>query len=181
MKDWLSQVSQTSWHYRLIKGLNIKPPKKACVYYWICIPRAIITAGTLGVVFGIVFAIIIFGGFVPNLKPDENSSAFYPYKSGKNGRWKIPIAPWEVVATILILWGFYELVFWVPTNSERIIYGTLEMLKDLGLGIAGLALLVGLAYLIINFVAKGVMNLYERYCPPLIIVGEEVPAEEVVD
>ncbi|HEV7701967.1 MAG TPA: hypothetical protein VGO63_00780 [Candidatus Paceibacterota bacterium] len=170
-----------------MKAVDINPPEKACAYYW-TFPWVFIKSGFYGIlllILVLIGAVGLFIGFRPDFESElPNNKMFYPYKSGKKGKWKIPIAPWEATLAIGALYGLYQLIFWIPDNVDTVVSGILVGLKFLIIGLAALCAILTFGYVIRYSVApsikNGAINFYNEHCPKLVVVGEEIPAEESI-
>lgn len=62
-KNRLAQIRQDSWHYQLVQEWGFDVPNKACAYYWVCIPSALL-AKVAATILYVIFAVFgYFAGF----------------------------------------------------------------------------------------------------------------------
>jgi len=119
-KDWLSRVKTTSWHFRLVTSAHVSVPKKACIYYWICIPNALLVAAATYAGMAIVVVVSWFLGFTPNFDARGKEESFFPYKTKRDGTRKW-CAPWELVAIALATWGVTRILDLVMAHPREVV------------------------------------------------------------
>ncbi len=174
-KDHLSHVDPRSWHFQVVNIIWEKRDllnTKACTYYWLKLPIALVWAGIVCVLAGLFYSVGWFFGFQPveatfnrTLREESfyRSDTYLPYKTDHNGD-KKRIAPWEVVISFIVL---FVLAYHVLAYSSTFFWLVILAIKVFG----GLAALVGIGY----FVRKN----WDNVCPTLVILdkpNQEVPA-----
>lgn len=182
LKYKLSHVSARSWHYRFVKSFwGPRAAGKACTYYWIKLPSTFLVAGLALIILLFLTIVVGFFGFVLDLKK-EDKELFYPYKTLPSGR-KVPVAPWEIVGGIGVLYALYYLAF-----VDR----SLGML--VGLAVLALFILAVLSFVLIKIwqsetlratrlatrtnlsqARDGVSQAWDTLCPPLIVEDNQEP------
>jgi len=174
LKDWLRRVKETSWHFRLVKITGISVPKKACAYYWICVPQAMVLIAIMFVVVYVLSAIAWFGGFSSNFNGSEGSAPFFPYKTKKNGM-KKQFAPWEVVVGILLFLGIVRVSIFVMDNEMAIVF--------YGLWVASVGVVLAALFVAVRALAPRIVGIemwirnlprrmgkfWGKVCPDLIV------------
>ncbi len=119
MKDWLARIDHKSWHYKLVLEFS-RVPTKACTYYWVCVPKALLLGAFIYALYLIVLSvgwICGFTGDTKNVLPAKK--LFFPYKTKPNGERKL-VAPWEVIVGLLVTAGVARAMMWAPAHLHLI-------------------------------------------------------------
>lgn len=172
IKERLSNIKDTDWHYQVVElPFHDAENGKACSYYWLKLPFALLWWCFLCIVAVMLFVGGLFFGYVVTFFPTKNiefasihdNKVFYPYKRFPNGK-RMPVAPWEVVALIGVLSAVYYLAV-VDREAGIITAGILLTFPVL----AGVLWVLTKAWK--NPVVAGARSnltaLYNRVCPDL--------------
>lgn len=178
LKHRLSHVRESSWHFQLVKEIWKAGAydSKACSYYWFKIPSSLLLLCLGILIMGLIIIVAGFLGFVPTvfetkspLMRSRKDGVFYPYKTLPSSK-RLPIAPWEIAAMIVVLYGIYDLAvidqqlgFWV---------------MSVGMSLTALAMVVYLIYKIwrlsffVNLRSKAgfsASQTWDGVCPKLVV------------
>lgn len=172
LKERLGTVRKRSWHFQATEMVwgSRASGGKACTYYWVKLQSSLVYIILIfSVSYFIIGPIMLFLGFYPGFYPwakdEEAGNNFnYDYKRLPGGR-RMPFAPWEAAASLGVLAGIYYLAFVNP---------------DLGIMILGLGLIIAaccaLAYAVIKSpIRKFIARVWDKACPPLVVVEDENP------
>ena len=171
MKDWLSCVRKTSWHYQLVKDWG-RMRNKTCAYYWMSVPGALVRLMAVLIVGFIATVLGWFLGFTADFE-GSSRSGFLGYKTDKKGNRRL-FAPWEIASFILLAYGVVRAwPFFLQAAHLGRLYGIYVLA-----GAGGAVALYGILRLVffpavfgsIRFaVGLRARKFYEKACPDLIV------------
>lgn len=189
LKNYLSHVRETSWHYRFVYDLwGRNTQGKACTYYWFKLPSTFIVTVFVFTLVGFFSLLAWCFGFVPTWFETEDpflkrymldrteyrgEPSFYPYGYTSKGK-KRHIYPWQLILIAGVVALVYYLAF--VNTTFGVILGIL-----LG-GLLGGCVLLGITVFLIvqGWKTKAAKRAgsklkvaWDKVCPPLIVVPSE--------
>lgn len=189
LKNYLSHVRETSWHYRFVEGLwGRNTQGKACTYYWFKLPSTFVAYILIMVILGLVSFFSWCVGYIPTWfdTKDEyltswkngvysryySEQSFYPYGYTTKGK-KRHIFPWQLI-TLAAIGG---VIYWLGFADRSL---GLAVVVFSGM-VLGLIVIVGLlAFLITKGwrtkaarnAGSGLKAAWDKVCPPLVVVSK---------
>ena len=141
------KIDRKSWHYKLYRiWFEERESENLCGYFWKNVLSLLATVTLAPIIFillGCIFGAAWFIGFWPNEgKYKEKPASDIVHRQYKfDGRRKWPVAPWEIVIPLAILYG-------IVMVALRNMNAFLETITWVGIVIGALAVLAGLGFLI---------------------------------
>lgn len=195
LKNYLSHIRETSWHYKLVHGIWGKYTSgKACTYYWLKFPSSVLAYIGIAVLVASM-ATFVFGGgwffgyvstvfktedpFLKNWLDTHKDSGghepgWYPYRYTSKGKKRHIFFPWQAALGGIFLALVYYLGF--VNQTAGLVVG-LAFAIVFVLGVIGFVASKGWKTSGFRSARSVVNSAWDKTCPPLIVEPKTAPKQ----